>query len=257
MRYSSGRTPVVPSHTAPRLSAPATHPHAGNRGTSGQRPEMAEGECDRLPLAPSWRRRAILSPVSHRGYYGHAAANGPRASVSCPSLTQTYRGAGTQHPVARSSLGRGIDPCRSCPAQRRGRLGTPGGDVFLAIAHSIMRHMLRLTRLVSYMFAALGPAALFFRWQSRKVQDTYRPLDVIGGHELRTFIGHGSSAWWRNQQCMAPTGATATKSSNHRKPMDSHGNAATMMRATISVKMYGQIRQIASSGEILPMAHAP
>ena len=45
--------------------------------------------------------------------------------------------------------------------------------------------------------------------------------------------------------------------SNHRKPIDSHGNAATTMRATISAKMYGQIRQIASSGEILPMAHLP
>ena len=49
----------------------------------------------------------------------------------------------------------------------------------------------------------------------------------------------------------------ACNTSNHRKPIDSHGKAATTMRATISAKMYGQILQIASSGEILPMAHAP
>jgi hypothetical protein len=105
------------------------------------------------------------------------------------------------------------------------------------------------------MFAALGPAALFV---PLAVAPHTALWDVIGGHELRTFVGHGSPAWWRNQQYTGPAEvAIATISSNHRKPMDSHGNAATTMRATISVKMYGQIRQIASSGEILPMAHAP
>ena len=65
--------------------------------------------------------------------------------------------------------------------------------------------------------------------------------------------------WWRSQLCSMPCGSghVDEEFQIHRKPIDSHGNAATTMRATISAKMYGQIRQIASSGEILPMAHAP
>jgi hypothetical protein len=47
------------------------------------------------------------------------------------------------------------------------------------------------------------------------------------------------------------------ENSNHRKPIHSDGNAATMVRATISAKMYSQIGKIVSSGDNLPMAHAP
>ena len=43
----------------------------------------------------------------------------------------------------------------------------------------------------------------------------------------------------------------------YKNPIDSHGTAATMTNATISAKIYGQIRHSASSGEMLPIAQAP